>query len=123
MKFVLVYVVFKGLLIVVACHGFEGGNLKTSDGKRITVKDLQALVSADECPCFKGAPKVFLISSCRGSDEIPKYETDGCKTTGLSNMATDFFIAFANVEGKRSYRDITKGIEYIHRTREKFTDS
>ena len=114
---------------MIACHGQEGGELETSDRKLVNLRDLQELLSADECPALKGVPKLVLVSACRGENEPRAYgiakdvakskdSVDAVKAIAeepseLTNCDTDFFLEFSTVEGNVSARDSDKGILYF----------
>ena len=66
---------FKGLLVYIGCHGIPGDILKTSDSRRVKLQELQEVVNSDSLTAFSGAPKLFIVNSCRGDDRI-KLEQD-----------------------------------------------
>ena len=88
-------IVDEGLLVIISCHGLKHNQLIGSDGKAVRLKLLQELVNSELAPAFAGSPKVFIINACRGEDDLPELEFDGAST--ISNIETDFFVAFANV--------------------------
>ena len=67
---IVVEVFFEGLLVYIGCHGIPGNILKSSDGRRVDLRDLQELVNSDFLPAFSGAPKIFIVNACRGDGRI-----------------------------------------------------
>ena len=113
------------MLIVIACHGKTGGDLCTSDGRRVKLSELQELVNGEEAPAFRNCPKLFLLSACRGDarkgdsdDEEENLNVDSVTSahtnqTIISTSATDYFTAYSTVENYVSYRHIQKGSTFI----------
>jgi len=95
---------------VIACHGLAGGILLGSDNKIVPLKTLQTLVNHDLTCAFRGFPKIFLISACRGEQE---FEFDGHNASNLSNGETDFYTAYSTVEGYVSCRDPDAGTMFL----------
>ena len=61
----------------IASHGLPGNVLITSDGKTIKLRELQELVNSSEAPAFCGVPKLFVVTACRGKDQIKREQTAG----------------------------------------------
>ena len=64
-------------MVYIGCHGTSGNHLKSSDGKRVKLRELQKLVSNDSLPQFSGAPKILIINSCRGEARIDWHKDAG----------------------------------------------
>ena len=59
-------------VMVIMSHGDRYGNLQSSDGQNLSIKDdIVTAFDGDNWPIMLGNPKVFLIQACRGS-EFPK---------------------------------------------------
>jgi len=122
--------IYHGLLIFIACHGLPGNVLITSDKKTVTLAYLKELVNSEYAPAFSGVPKLFIISACRGEDEIQLEQTAEEAIVGVCtdvphatlveprpsvrvNSETDFFTAYSTVNGFVSFRDRDKGTYFI----------
>jgi len=100
-----------GLLVVIACHGHKNGTLFGSDNKTVKLELLQTLVTPDLCPAFSGKPKIFLVASCRGDDEMP-LQLDG-HANAYTNDATDYYTAYATIEGYGAWRHEDNGSLFL----------
>lgn len=106
--------------MLIACHGSTFGDLRSSDGKRIRLQDLQDIVNNEACPAFRNAPKVFVVLACRGEKDMGDFGDtdtnsilDEVRETIWNNTAADFFTIFSTVEGFVSYRDTLGGTYFL----------
>jgi len=108
---------YDGLLVIIACHGHLGGVLEGSDGANVKLHDLQRLVNGIRAPSLLNKPKIFLVSACRGQEELKgvRVECDGSKDQEVkfTNVGTDFYTALSTIEGHKSWRDTEKGTYFL----------
>ena len=108
------------MLVIIGCHGGTGGDLRASDGRKVSLRDLQELVNGENAVAFRNCPKIFLISACRGEqglDELAfsrdSLEENQMQKAIVSNAATDYYTAFSTIEGFESYRHIEEGTIFL----------
>lgn len=106
------------ILIAVLSHG-DLGYLQASDYK-YEVDLLWQPFTGDRSPTLVGKPKLFVIQACRGKKrakgvEVPKQIVpDSASAHGYTiPECADFLIAYSTVPGYVSWRDITKGTQFI----------
>ena len=106
-------------MVVIACHGGTGGYLQGSDGRVVTLSDLQELVNGEDARAFRYCPKIFIISACRGEEDLDTLaftdtvEENEAKAATLSSTATDLYTAWSTVEGFVSQRHAEKGTFFL----------
>jgi len=75
------------------------------------LRDLQELVNGKNARAFQNCPKIFLISACRGDQEledlafaVDSLEENQTQKCIVSNTAVGYYVGFSTIEGFESYR-------------------
>ena len=132
---------FNAFVMIVMSHGGDGDCIQGVDGRETSVKNLMVEFQEPRCPSLKKKPKVFIIQTCRGSqdrvcrkprpqardvlsqtvettstedDELcDSFSPDSTLPRSVFPREFDFVLAFATVPGYVSYRSPTDGTFFI----------
>ncbi|KAB0791990.1 hypothetical protein PPYR_13951 [Photinus pyralis] len=103
------------LIIIVLTHGEVNNVLQVEDGLMET-SEFWTPFSNTSCLSFSSKPKFFVFQACKGNQNsrsgeltVPVIPAGTYRTP----LETDFLIAFAAVEGTRSYRHTLLGSWFI----------
>ena len=109
--------------LVILSHGTlvkNRGAVLGTDGKTVSIHELETYFHAAKCHSLRGIPKIFMIDACRGNktEKVLKSEPIGNMATkkssaSLSSLVStkpvtdsvDFLIVYASTHGKVAYTD------------------